>query len=166
MPSITELQNKTQEVGTPQSDIPKTKQPLVTTTTINGKVFNVTPVKWEEGVVCFEYLLKTLAPAFGAFQDGLTYDPLLDEGRNTMFADSLSKLSENLDGNVLSLVSKSLLSSFTVDGTPQTLEYFQANYGEYKQLLMFAIKMNYSSAFEGGWGEIANLMATATLQPE
>ena len=128
--------------------------------TINDKVFKVEPLMFQDSIDCLEYIVKLVLPAIGEVIDGGSHDVILYEGGNPMFSRSLSKLSQALDGTQLSSISSALLSGLTVDGVLADKEYFRGNLGEWKKVLMFAIKVNFESAFRDGWGEELQILHT------
>ena len=121
------------------------------TIVISGKTYKIKPLKWEDGIDLWEFILKKLLPSIGNGLDRLQYDEALD-GSPTTFAEACINLSRNLDGNTFKLLSISLFSGATVDGKPLDInEEFTANYNSWRKLFIFALKENFSSFFDEGW---------------
>tara|TARA_R110002153_G_scaffold2993_1_gene14178 strand:- start:1461 stop:1961 length:501 start_codon:yes stop_codon:yes gene_type:complete len=140
----------TEKVST---DLPLTKE-------LGGKVYKIELLNAEDGIDLWEFLMQRILPSVGTGLDSLQHDSMLD-GSPTTFTQALIHLSGKLEGNTLKAISLSLLSSATVDGKPMDFkEEFKGNYGNWKSLVAFALKENFSSFFVEGWAESLIQMTT------
>lgn len=134
------------------------------TIVISGKTYKIKPLKWEDGIDLWEFILKKLLPSIGSGFDRLQHDDVVD-GSPTTFTQACLHLSRNLDGNTFKLISMTLFDGATVDNKPLDLnEEFTANYNAWRKLLVFALKENFSSFFEEGWTQGLTSL-TAMLTP-
>lgn len=129
--------------------------------TINGKEYKIVLLDSYDGMDCWEYILKRILPSVGTAADAMQHDTLID-GSPTTFAEAMMHLSSKLDGSTFSTLSKVLLEGATVDGKPIDVnQEFKGNYGTWRKVLMLALKGNFSSFFDKGWGE--NLTSLMTM---
>lgn len=123
------------------------------TITIRDKKFKIELLPSEEGLELWEYLMKKLLPSVGTGLDSMQHDSVMDGSPKT-FSQAFGLLAEKLSGKDLKEISKNLFQGATVDGKPLDFnEQFKGNYGSWKSLLTFALKENFGSFFEEGWGD-------------
>jgi len=136
------------------------------TIVIKNKEYKIKPLNARDGLRLWEYLLGKLLPSVGTGLDRMSHDELLD-GSPTTFAQAMIHLVSNLekDYDTLNNITDTILEGCLVDGKPlNTDEEFSCNYGAWRQLLIFALKVNFSSFFEEGW-ESALTDITAMVVP-
>lgn len=120
------------------------------TINIDGKVYKIKPLIWEEGIELWEDIAKRCLPSIGSGFDRFQHDEL--DGSPTTFTEAAINLSRNLDGFRLKTYSQALFDGATVDGEPLDLnKEFTANYGAWRKLFAFAMKENFQSFFDQGW---------------
>lgn len=137
---------------------------------INGKIYKIQLLNGEDGLDLWEFLLQKLLPSVGTGLDSMQHDSLMD-GSPTTFAEAMIHLSTRLEGNTLKSISLSLFDGAAVDGKPLDFkEDFKGNYGAWRTLLAYAMKENFGSFFEEGWGEgivsLMQLLPTQSAKPD
>lgn len=145
--NINELARKAQEEVTGEKESSSTKQ----TININGKVYKIKLLSWEDSIDLWEHIMKKVMPSVGAGLDRLQHNELLD-GSPTTFTEGFIHLSRNLDGDTFKNFSMVLFEGATVDGEPlklseQTSEFLST----WKKLFVFSLKENFKGFFEEGW---------------
>lgn len=132
---------------------------------IKEKIYKIVLLNGEDGLDMWEYLMQKLLPSVGEGMDAFTHDYEL-EGSPKTFSRAFAALASRLDGKDLRRISVTLFEGATVDGKPLDFkEEFKGNYGSWKKLLQFALKENFSSFFEEGWGEsMTSLVSLVTPQ--
>lgn len=137
----------------------ETKSGLVKNTIVlKGKTYKVTPLDFLDGIDLWENILQKLLPSAGSGIDGMRGEAL---DADKTFTEVFTNLARNLDGETLKNYSLVLLSGCSVDGEPMDInKEFSGNYSTWLKLFVFALKENFGSFFEEGWGdEAANIVA-------
>lgn len=116
---------------------------LRTTTLSNGKEVSITLLPALKGLTMAKRLSQLVLPAMSVMAGG-------DEDGETTLAEAASILVMSLDNIDEQVMVKELLNGLSVEGQGVNLdEYFAGNYGEFTEILIFALKENFSSFFEG-----------------
>lgn len=122
------------------------KDKLYATTAINNKQFRIKKLPALKGLQISTRLAKIILPLAGGTFDGLKADTTFQTPRN--FTHLALTLCDQIDNINLEDLSLQLLNDLYVDGNPVDFdEYFSANYGEFVEVLAFALQENFSSFF-------------------
>jgi len=152
--------------GKPQveKEVKKEEEVLPNTIKLKGKLYKIEPMNGTDGLNLWEYILQRILPSVGTGLD--TMQNKEDFVESTTFTEAMMHLSNKLDGDSFKLISLAVFDNATVDGQPLDVdEEFKANYGTWRTLLVFALKVNFSSFFELGWAQgIKDLMALVSPQ--
>ncbi|QUF70051.1 phage tail assembly chaperone [Vibrio fluvialis] len=115
---------------------------IAQTTLKSGKKVQIYKLPASKGITIGMKLGKTFLPSIGQFLDGSS------TGAGIHYESLALSLVQELDNfEILPIISE-LLKEMAIDGQEVNLDdYFMANYGELLEILVFALKENFSSFF-------------------
>jgi hypothetical protein len=148
-----------------QADLDKDK--AKNSAKINGKVYKVIPLGASDGLVVWENLLSLLGPSIGVGIDSFNHNEIID-GSPTTFSEAVLLLQRKLDGTQLVNYSEELFTGLKCDGDDVDWNtHFSANYGDWMQVMMLAMKENFQSFFtESGFDlNLQSMMSKVLPQP-
>ena len=144
------------------------KEKAKNSTTINGKLYKVVPLMAEDGLIVWENLLALLGPSIGVGIDSFNHNEIID-GSPTTFSEAILLLQRKLDGTQLVNYSREMLVGLQCDGDEVDWnKHFSANYGDWVQVIIFAMKENFQTFFtESGFGlNLQEMMSKVLPQPQ
>lgn len=117
-------------------------------TTINGKKVEAQTIGGLNGIRTGLYLKKTFIPVAGAGINGLQSE----KGMEEIFTACAQKISEGMEVDKLMSIILGLCEHLVVDneviGNGEAFDdYFDANYGEFLEILAWLLKENFKSLF-------------------
>lgn len=159
---------KTLEAMGKQIQADQNKEKAKNSTTINGKLYKVVPLMAEDGLIVWENLLALLGPSIGVGIDSFNHNEIID-GSPTTFSEAILLLQRKLDGTQLVNYSREMLVGLQCDGDEVDWnKHFSANYGDWVQVIIFAMKENFQTFFtESGFGlNLQEMMSKVLPQPQ
>lgn len=110
-------------------------------TTIQGKSVQIYLLPALEGILMARELAEIVIPTVGSFYQGFAEENLNFENLAMVLMSELDKI------DVAQIITRLLKDMAVNESSVDFDDYFMANYGELVEILIFAIKENFSSFF-------------------